>query len=108
MYCNEALLSSTMESLRSYGFQNVDSIAWYKFNQNAEGTNNFVYAFEWLVLGWRGGKAGLPWNLDQNPLRRHNLLYGPTQRQFHKNTRGEIINHYQKPAYLAYNLCTNM
>ena len=47
----------------------------------------------------------MPCVLDKNPTKRHNMFIGPQQRAFHKDQLNNMINPYQKPAYLAYNMC---
>jgi hypothetical protein len=47
----------------------------------------------------------MPCVLDRNPTKRHNIIIGPQQRAFHKDQLNNLINPYQKPAYLAYNMC---
>ena len=42
----------------------------------------FTNALEYLIVGYSAGMASVPFFGDRNPLKRHNLLVGPTaQRQ---------------------------
>ena len=70
-----------------------------------EGLPQLVFAFEWIVIAWRSGFSGMPFQMEANPMRRHNIIIGPTLRVHHKNRNNEVINPYQKPPYLAFNLC---
>ena len=104
MYCNHWLLGPTMSAMEKHGFTNVSYLIWWKNNFNIDNAPHLVFATEHIVLGWRSGFRGMPTFLDPNPTKRHNVIIGPQQRQFHTH-QGKVINPYQKPQYLAYSLC---
>ena len=106
MYCNHWLLGSTMTAMEKHGFSNVSYLVWWKNNFNIDNAPHLVFATEFIVIGWRAGFRGMPSFLDPNPTKRHNMIIGPQQRNFHQD-QGKVINPYQKPQYLAYSLCKN-
>jgi hypothetical protein len=105
MYCNHMLITPTVKELTDHGYQNVSVFVWWKHNLNIESVMHVIFATEYIVMGWRSGVADMPSNLDKNPTKRHNVFIGPQKRVFHRDGTGNIINPYQKPAYLAYNMC---
>ena len=105
MYCNHLILSDTVRELTDFGYLNVSVFTWWKHNFNLESAMHLLFATEYVVMGWRRGVAGMPCHLDTNPTRRHNVFVGTQQRIFHRDASGNIVNPYQKPAYLAYNMC---
>ena len=105
MYCNHLILSDTVRELTVHGYQNVSVFVWWKNNFNLESAMHVLFATEFVVMGWRRGTSGMPCHLDPNPTRRHNVFVGSQQRNFHRDSAGNIVNPYQKPAYLAYNMC---
>jgi hypothetical protein len=105
MYCNHLILSDTVRELSEFGYQNVSVFTWWKHNFNIEGAMHLLFATEYVVMAWRRGTSGMPCHLDANPSKRHNVFVGPQQRHFHRDGNGNLINPYQKPAYLAYNMC---
>lgn len=77
------------------GLQRRHSLFWYKNNQNIEGFNNYVFAVESFRMGYRGAKEGQWFQMDKNPLKRHNILACPTTSKYFKNHCGEVINESQ-------------
>ena len=80
VYCGHMLISPTVTYLVEHGYQQPSVICWYKSNQNVEGLPQLIFAFEWIVIAWRSGFAGMPFQMEANPLRRHNIIVGPTLR----------------------------
>ncbi len=105
IYCGHRISSQTVFWLEEYGYQHVSQIHWYKANQNLEGPQQLIFAFELIIIAWRSGFTGMPFHMERNPMRRHNIIVGPALRVHHKHSNGENINPYQKPAYIAYQLC---
>ena len=105
VYCGAWQLSDTMRSLKGHGYVDIQVLYWYKFNQNTEGTDNFVYAFELIVIAFRNSRKDVKWYLPKNPLLRHNMIHGPSLRKFHTLSGGKPINKTQKPPYVTYLIC---
>ena len=105
LYCNHLILSDTVRHLTEFGYQNVSVFTWWKHNFNIESAMHVLFATEYVVMAWRRGISGMPCQLDPNPTKRHNVFVGSQQRSFHRDATGNLINPYQKPAYLAYNMC---
>jgi hypothetical protein len=105
MYCNHHLLLQTMTCMEKHGFSNVSYLVWWKNNFNIDHAPHLVFATEFVVVGWRSGTKGTPSFLESNPTKRHNVIIGHQQRNFHMNNKGQVVNPYQKPVYLAYSIC---
>jgi hypothetical protein len=95
------------DAMEEKGFSDTHIISWYKYNQNVEGHHQYTYSTEQLLVGYKGGRHKCNWLTDPNPLKRHNIIIGPTLSVFWKDDKGEVVNFYQKPAYLARWLCGN-
>ena len=106
LYSNHVLLSTRVAELAEKGYKNISVFTWWKNNFNMENVMGILYATEYIILAWRTGLTqNMPCVLDKNPTKRHNMFIGPQQRAFHKDQLNDMINPYQKPAYLAYNMC---
>lgn len=106
LYSNHVLLSTRVAELAEKGYKNISVFTWWKNNFNMENVMGILYATEYIILAWRTGLTqNMPCVLDKNPTKRHNMFIGPQQRAFHKDQLNNMINPYQKPAYLAYNMC---
>jgi hypothetical protein len=83
-------------------------VVWYKSDQNYEGPNDrFVNSTEYLLIGRRKSKDASKNHtfLSKNPLERHNVIEGPTKRNYLLNAKGEKVNIHEKPSYLSEWLC---
>ena len=103
--CGHRISSQTVYWLEEYGSQHVTEIHWSKANQNLEGHQQTIFAFELITIAWRGRFTAMPVHMERNPMRRHNIMVGPTLRVHHKHSNGENIDPSQKPADIAYQLC---
>ena len=88
--------------LNQCGFTYITPITWYKDNQNTVGTNTaFTFATEFMITARKNRPGAKPHiNLSDNPLERHNIIIGPTMRNYLLDDQGRRINPCQKPTYL--------
>ena len=97
VYCGALQLSDTMRSLMGHGYVDLQVLHWYKFNQNTEGTDNFVYAYELIIIAFRNSRKDVKWYLPKNPLLRHNMIHGPSRRS---SIRSLVVSRSTRPRSL--------
>jgi hypothetical protein len=100
VYCTDDLVGKTKVAMSDHGFSDIMVVNWYKSNQNLEGSKNLVFAFELILIGFRGSKEDVNWYLPANPLMRHNVIQGHSLGKYHCKSGGAPINPCQKPPYL--------
>jgi hypothetical protein len=100
VYCSDVMIGQTVQALEAHGFSKCETNHWYKCNLNTEG-RSLVFAFEHFVVAYRGRRSDFDFKLPTNPLLRHNIMWGPQQRNFHKLSGGKPINPFQKPSYIV-------
>jgi hypothetical protein len=88
-------------------FLDPHTFYWYKHNQNVEGHHQYTYAVEQCMLAYKGGRTKMEWLTDKNPLRRHNMIVGPSLSSYALGTDSKALNLYQKPGYLSRILLAN-
>ena len=94
--------------LDAQGYVHIQVHFWYKSDQNMVGpVARMTSAVEVCVVAHKGDimKAGEQFNLSKDPVQRHNMIIGPCNRRYSKDTNGATINAYEKPNYLAADLC---
>ena len=62
----------------------------------------YVFAYEQMVVGFKGGDRACPFNGPKDSLFKHNVLMGPVQSRRCRDSDGEVVNPYEKPPWLAY------
>jgi hypothetical protein len=94
----------------NYGSE-IAPVCWYKDNQNVQGpSHRWTYSWEVCLIGRKLGssKGADRVVMDANPLKRHNLIGGPTMRNYKMQTAtdpSKRVNAYEKPPYLMEELC---
>lgn len=104
-WCHWGQLGMIQELLKNHQFTLISPITWYKNDQNyVGGQDAFTFATETLVCARKIRRQGasLYVNMDKNPVKRHNIIIGPTQssKDYLKDENGRKINPCQKPTYL--------
>ena len=95
------------EAFIASGFHSVQSIFWYKKDQQQNmGAHMMVPSVEVGLMAFLTGATTNNQyrhsiNLPVNPFDRHNIVIGPGQRTYDRNAEGKVINVCQKPAYLS-------
>jgi hypothetical protein len=76
--------------LLEHGYESPHSFTWYKSNQNVKGTN------------FPNREAASEWNVSRNPMKRHNIIIGPSLKMYwKKDGTEEPLNLYEKPGWVA-------
>ena len=107
VWCESTQLGMVKEAMLSSGFHSVQSIFWYKKDQQQNmGAHMMVPSVEVGLLAFLTGATQSNQyrhsiNLPANPSDRHNIIIGPGQRQYDRTAEGKVINVCQKPAYLS-------
>jgi hypothetical protein len=107
VWCDNNQLDMVNEAYLASGFHSVQSIYWYKKDQQQNmGAQMMVPAVEVGLLAFLMGATQSNQyrhsiNLPVNPFDRHNIIVGPGQRVYDRSTEGKVINVCQKPAYLS-------
>ena len=94
--------------LEAQGYVHIQCLHWYKSDQNMVGpVARMTSAVEVCVVAHKGEilKAGEQFSLSKDPVQRHNHIIGPCNRRYSKDGNGFTINAYEKPNYLAAELC---
>ena len=97
-------LGRVMTVMEEHGLSNVQSVFWYKEDQNMTGDpRRFISSVEVMAIGFRtsGDASNNINNLSKNPLERHNIVVGPGLHTYSKHSDGTRVNIHQKPTYLA-------
>ena len=107
VWCKVEQVGMVSEAMTASGFHSVQTLYWYKKDQQQNmGGHLRVPAVEVGVICYLTG-ANLSnqyrnsIKLPKNPYERHNLIIGPGQRQYDRDSEGKVINVCQKPAYLS-------
>jgi hypothetical protein len=75
---------------------------WYKSNMNVEShPQHLVFSFENMLVAYAGERLKCTFNLHPSPLQRHNVLVGPTIRSRLQDEKGNPLNPYEKPSWIA-------
>ena len=107
VWCKSTQLGMVEESMLASGFHSVQSIFWYKKDQQQNmGAHMMVPSVEVGLMAFLTGATQSNQyrhsiNLPVNPFDRHNIIVGPGQRTYDRNAEGKVINVCQKPAYLS-------
>ena len=107
VWCESKQLGMVNDAFVQSGFHSVQSIFWYKKDQQQNmGAHMMVPSVEVGLLAFLTGATQSNQyrhsiNLPANPSDRHNIVIGPGQRQYDRNAEGKVINVCQKPAYLS-------
>ena len=107
VWCDSKQLGMVNEAFIASGFHSVQSIFWYKKDQQQNmGAHMMVPSVEVGLMAFLTGATTNNQyrhsiNLPVNPFDRHNIVIGPGQRTYDRNAEGKVINVCQKPAYLS-------
>ena len=89
-------------ALSAKNYTSIDPIVWYKENQNVAGpAENLTFACEFIVMARHGGGAASKFQLPKDPLHRHNIIKGPTNRKYLLGPDGQKVNSTEKPPYVS-------
>jgi hypothetical protein len=111
MFCHNDDTRKFKEAFDDYGLVNIDTVYWYKEGYNAEGNKwQFLPAVETIVMGHfrKGATGGLGYNMDDNPLNRHNIIIMPPVGAGHRKCflGGDYVNVCEKPAEMGKWFCS--
>jgi hypothetical protein len=107
VWCESTQLGMVKDAMLASGFHSVQSIFWYKKDQQQNlGAHMLVPSVEVGLMAFLTGATQSNQyrhsiNLPVNPFDRHNIIVGPGQRVYDRNADGKVINVCQKPAYLS-------
>lgn len=87
--------------LRENGYSDVHPFYWYKIDKNVKGFDQYTFAVETLILAYKGGRRSVPWFTPENPMHRHNIIFGPGISTRTTDPQGEVLNATEKPPYVA-------
>lgn len=108
-WCMPNQFGSFQKVLTANAYANPHSFSWYKHNQNVKGTNRYTFATELAILAYYPSREkASKWIVSNNPLERHNVLIGPTLKNyFKKDGTDEPLNLYEKPGWVEGEICSD-
>ena len=86
------------EALRDRQYQHIDHLFWYKPGHQVSGpVKSYTNAVEMMTIGFYKDRNSVNWNVDADPLKRHNLIQLPPLTTLTKDSNGQPINVTEKP-----------
>ena len=99
------------QAMADHGYQHIHPLYVYKPNQNLKGTNQFIFAVDQILVGYKHSRNDIKLTFDDpNPTMRHNLLFSHSVNSRFSVSGNEPVNITQKhpgvAAYLGRVFCT--
>jgi len=91
-------------AMANHGYQHIHPLYVYKPNQNLKGTNQFIFAVDLILVGYKSSRNDIKLSFaDPNPTMRHNLIYSHSVNSRFSMSDGVPVNITQKhPGVAAY------
>ena len=104
IWCDYRQVAMVEKALESASYNHIQPIYWYKVEQNQQLAAHLrVPAVEVGLIAFHGQVTAFSSyiNVPMDLYDRHNIVLGPGQRTYIRNTEGVVVNPCQKPPYLA-------
>jgi hypothetical protein len=104
IWCDVRQYAMVEKALEAAAYGHIQPIYWYKVEQNQQLAAHLrVPAVEVGLIAFHGAITNFSSfiNVPMDLYDRHNIVLGPGQRTYIRNTEGVIVNACQKPPYLA-------
>jgi hypothetical protein len=100
-YYNLTYHAEFMTVLKSCGFEALTNLFLYKAGQNYVGKDNYVHATDTVIIGQAPKRSKGCWDLDKNPLLRHNTICVPNLTVKQQHADGTPVNVHEKHPAVA-------
>ena len=104
IWCDYRQIAMLEKVLEGASYNHIQPIYWYKCEQNQQLAAHLrVPAVEVGLIAFHGSvNSFTPYiNVPMDLYERHNIVVGPGQRTYTRNSEGVVVNPCQKPPYLA-------